>query len=45
MTALLSVACTACLKDCWPFLLGTFVLGTWFGLLILALLVAGREDR
>ena len=45
MSALLSVACSACLKECWPMLLGVFVVGTWFGLFILALLVASREDR
>jgi hypothetical protein len=44
MTALLSVGCKTC-WDCWPITLAAFVIGTWFGLLILALLVAGREDR
>jgi hypothetical protein len=44
MSALLSVACKSC-WDCWPITLAAFVLGSWFGILILALLVVGREDR
>jgi hypothetical protein len=44
MSALLSVGRKTC-WDCWPITLAAFVIGTWFGLLILALLVAGREDR
>jgi hypothetical protein len=42
MSALLSVGCKTC-WDCWPITLGAFVLGSWFGILILALLVAGKE--
>jgi hypothetical protein len=44
MSALLSVVCKTC-WDCWPITLGAFVVGSWFGILILALLVAGRKDR
>jgi hypothetical protein len=44
MSALLSAAACTC-WDCWPITLGAFVVGSWFGILILALLVVGREDR
>jgi len=44
MTLLSSVVCKTC-WDCWPITLAAFVLGSWFGILILALLVVGREDR
>jgi hypothetical protein len=42
MTLLSAVVCKSC-WDCWPITLGAFVLGTWFGILILGLLVAGKE--
>jgi hypothetical protein len=45
MSALLSAAVCKTCWDCWPITLGAFVLGSWFGILILALLVAGRKDR
>jgi hypothetical protein len=45
MSALLSVAACKTCWDCWPITLGAFVVGSWFGILILALLVVGREDR
>jgi len=43
---LLSATATVCKTcwDCWPITLGAFVLGSWFGIIILGLLI-GAKDR
>jgi hypothetical protein len=42
----LSAVCTSlwgCLSNCWPLVLAAFVVGSWFGLMILSLLIGASR--
>jgi len=42
MILLSAVVCKTC-WDCWPVTVGAFVLGSWFGIMILGLLIGASR--
>jgi hypothetical protein len=40
-----ALICTSCWASCWGWVFGAFVVGSWFGMMALALCVIGRDDH